>query len=379
MAVYHQMGHHSENLLWDSRLSLYSGAILSPVNYSEADIISQVEHANRQSNFEMIFDPQLYYPRSDRGLLTSWSYFPNDVDTTDLGSEKWWRNVIDNVIDTCQRIKPTAACSPALAPNVFNTEYFSMITRLGNYFVESLESSGINPIQTLVCGLSYLSQSDKAAEIASIISRTKAETIYLIFISDIAPRRELNNTEEIKGAMRLISALESAGLSVIVGFSSSDLILWKAAGATACATGKFFNLRRFTSSRFEEPSEGGGQLPYWFEEALLAFLRESDVLRVRKAGLLSEASMANPFGIEILNRLDNCPGQAWLALGWRQYLYAFADIEKRIEENALDVNELLMKAEKLWLILEDKAILMEEMRNNGEWVRIWRRAMVEFK
>ena len=160
-----------------------------------------------------------------------------------------------------------------------------------------------------MCGLSYLSQPDKADEIASIISQTKAESIYLIFISNIVPRRELNNTEEIKGAMRLIAALENAGLSVIVGFSSTDLILWKVAGATACATGKFFNLRRFTSSRFEEPSEGGGQLPYWFEESLLAFLRESDVLRVRKAGLLSNASMTNPFGIDILNQ-RYCPGQA---------------------------------------------------------------------
>jgi hypothetical protein len=179
--------------------------------------------------------------------------------------------------------------------------------------------------------------------------------------------------------MRLIAALENAGLSVIVGFSSTDLILWKVAGATACATGKFFNLRRFTSSRFEEPSEGGGQLPYWFEESLLAFLRESDVLRVRKAGLLSNASMTNPFGIDILNQLDNCPGQAWLALSWRQYLYAFADIEKRIDKNKINVNELLKNAERLWLFLEDKGILMEEMRNNGEWVRIWRRAMIEFK
>ena len=48
MAVYHQMGHHSENLLWDSGLSFYSGAILSPVNYSESDIISQVNLANKK-------------------------------------------------------------------------------------------------------------------------------------------------------------------------------------------------------------------------------------------------------------------------------------------------------------------------------------------
>lgn len=378
MAVYHQMGHHSENLLRDSRLDLFSGAILSPVNYNESDVVSQIASVNTKMGFEMIFDPQLYYPKSERGVLPNWSYFPIDVDTIDLGSKKWWCNIIDDVIDTCQRINPTSACSPALAPNIFNIEYYSMMTDLGNYFAESLKSTEIKPIQTVVCGLSDLSQPNKAYEIASVISKTKCEFVYLVLVSNIIPRRELNNTEEIKGAMRLISVLENSGLSVIVGFSSTDFILWKAAGATVCATGKFFNLRRFTSSRFEEPKEGGGQLPYWYEESLLAFLRESDVLRVRQAGLLSNASLANPFGVAILKQLDNSPEKAWIALSWRQYLYAFANLEKRIQENETSVNDLLENAERTWLTLEDNGILMEEMRNNGDWVRIWRRALIEF-
>jgi len=179
--------------------------------------------------------------------------------------------------------------------------------------------------------------------------------------------------------MHLISSLEKSGLPLIVGFSSTDLILWKAAGATACATGKFFNLRRFTSSRFEEPSAGGGQLPYWFEESLLAFLRESDLLRVRKVGMLSKASHENPYSKRIIKQFDSNPGQAWLGLSWRQYLYAFSDIEKRIREGEFNVNDVLKNAEKSWLMLEEKGILMEEMRNNGEWVRIWHRAINEFQ
>ena len=101
----------------------------------------------------------------------------------------------------------------------------------------------------------------------------------------------------------------------MVGFCSSDVVLWKIAGAEACATGKFFNLRRFTSSRFDEPSQGGGQLPYWYEESLVAFLRESDVLRLQRRGELSDASLANPFGQAILEKFIQEPGRlagAWL-------------------------------------------------------------------
>ena len=96
----------------------------------------------------------------------------------------------------------------------------------------------------------------------------------------------LSEVEEIKGAMRLIAAMRAAGLKVTVGFLSSDVLLWKAAGASHCATGKFFNLRRFTRTRFEEPrGQGGGQLPYWFEESLMAFLRQSDVQRIMPMNL----------------------------------------------------------------------------------------------
>lgn len=378
MSTYHQMGHDSKNLLSAPELSQFSGAILSPVNYSELDIRSQIESMRNRPEFEMIFDPQLYYPRSERGVLRQWDYFPNEVDTADVQSENWWRGVIDNLVLTCTRIRPDAACSPILAPGSFTDEYFTLTVQTGNYFVSSLNNSGIRSIQTLLCGLNDLSRPTRAMEIASIISQTRANTIFLVFFSSIVPRRELNNTEELKGAMRLISSLENAGLSVIVGFSSSELVLWKAAGATSCATGKFFNLRRFTSSRFEEPSEGGGQLPYWFEESLLAFLRESDIIRLRNANLLSVQNSSNPFAQQILQQMDTNPGQAWLALSWRQYLYAFADLERRLHGREEDISQLLASAEQIWLELEDRRILMEEARNNGEWIRAWRRALNEF-
>jgi hypothetical protein len=377
MSVYHQMGHHSANLLNDAKLKKYSGAILSPVNYSEAEVTSQV-NAVSGSEFEMIFDPQMYYPQSERGKLKEWDYFPSDVDTADLSSQAWWKNIVDNIVATSNRIKVNSVCSPALAPRVYSNDYYSSIVDLGNYLTNNLKGSGITPIQTVLVNIAELSNSTRVLEIASIISRTNAPCVYLVSVSNIAPRRELPNTEEIKGAMKLINSLEISGLNLIVGYSSSDMVLWKTAGATACATGKFFNLRRFTSSRFEEPSEGGGQLPYWFEESLLAYLRESDLIRVNNAGLLSAESLNNPFGKDILQNLSGSTGEPWLALSWRQYLYAFAELEERIE-HGLDVSTLLKQAERTWLQVEDSGIIMEEMRNNGDWIRIWRRAVLEYK
>jgi hypothetical protein len=120
MTTYLQMGHHSENLLTDPGLRRFKGAILSPVNNVEAEIARQISGAGSQ--LETVFDPQLYFPYSERGCLRRWAYFPTDVDTADFSSEAWWRAVVEKIAATCLVLRPTAACSPALVPRVHTNE-----------------------------------------------------------------------------------------------------------------------------------------------------------------------------------------------------------------------------------------------------------------
>ena len=379
MAVYHQMGHHTENLVDHPELAAYEGAILSPVNYGEDEIALQIRKAREAGSRRVMLDPQLYFPRTERGKLREWEYFPADVDTADMSSEAWWKAVVRAFASTCRSLEPHGACSPAFRPQVFANEYFDLMLAVGAEFHDAVREAEIEPIQTVLAGLADLTSPTRPFEIASIVSRTPCTWIYLVLIGDTAPRRELADVEQLKGALRLIAALEDAGLRVIVGFSSSDLVLWKAAGASICATGKFFNLRRFTQSRWEEPGQGGGQLPYWFEESLMAFVRESDLIRLRDANLLSPVHESNPFAVEILRTIRDEPGSPWLALSWRQYMYAFADLEARIALHQVDIDELLRGAENSWRALEDRRppILMEEIRNDGSWLRARRRALLE--
>jgi len=368
MAVYHQMGYHSRNLLSESNLSLYKGAILSPVNEDEVELKSIIEeHCNE--DFEIIFDPQLYYPSTERGKLHDWNYFPSDVDTAEQASFGWWTGIVSDLVNTVEHLRPNAVCSPTVVPSVYSDNYYSLNQRVANLFQERLSELGVNTIQTLVVKLAELTEDSRSAEIASIATSGTIDRIFLVLISDIFPRRELQNTEEIQGAMRLIRFLTQAGIRVLVGFSSGDLVLWKFAGAQDCASGKFFNLRRFTPSRFTHPPEGGGQLPYWFEESMMAYLRESDLVRVRRANLFSSASMANPFAAQILDQLESSPESPWLGLSWRQYLYWFADFEHRFSQGQIDANTFLSNVEDVWNRLDEQGILMEERQNDGSWIK----------
>jgi hypothetical protein len=380
MGAYHQMGHHSDNLLWDQHIfPLFEGAILSPVNYGMEAVLGQISDARERGGLDMIFDPQLYYPASERLHLAEWPYLPGDFDTADLGSISWWGMLNNRLMETCRILSPAAVCSPIRVPGAFTNDYFNMAVRVANDLDDKARESGTRTLLTAVVRIEDLAVPSRPIEIASILSRAQSSGIYLVVYSDVEPRRELTDTEQLKGVMRLISALERSGMPVLVAFSSTEMVLWKAAGATSCATGKFFNLRRFTKSRWEEPTGGGGQLPYWFEESLVAFLRGTDVIRVVPTGLLNETLRRNPFSTEILNQIKNGQGNPWLALCWRQYMFGFADLERRIRRQDVDINGLLKGATESWLALEDASILMEEPRNNGAWAHLWRRALLEFR
>jgi len=384
MAVLHQMGHHSNNLIDLPEMSSYEGAIFSPINCTQGEATEQIV-AVRESkkDFEIIFDPQLYVPSTNRGKLKKWPYFPRDFDTADSASPSWWTDLNKKLAAVCKKAKVDTVCSPLIIPKVLDDKYYGNTVKVCNELNGLLVGAGIGVMQTVLASLADLGRDDRALEVASIVSATDADRVYLVLMGTTYPRRELADVDELVGAMRLIAALESNEVPVTVGFCSSDVLMWKAAGATACASGKFFNLRRFTRERFEEPSEGGGQLPYWFEEGLLAFLRQGDLLRVRKQDLLSETSKRNPFGSEILGQIDEASRtrtnlKSWLALSWRQYLYWFADVEARLSSSKATAEDLLTVADANWYKLDKAKVLMEERENIGTWIRIWLNALHEY-
>jgi hypothetical protein len=379
MSVYHQMGHHSENLVSAEHLGRYVGTILSPVNYDQQSISNQLREFERIEGFDTIFDPQLYFPNTERDCLREWSYFPQDLDTADLSSEAWWDRINQGLLIIASEIQPGAICTPAVVARTYNDQYYALTVNVGNRLAAMLRDVGTRAVLTAVVSLPDLASRGRPEAIASILSRSDVDEVFLVIASEIEPRREIVASEELTGAMRLIAALEASGMRVIVGFSSTDMVLWKEAGASACATGKFFNLRRFTRSRFEEPSGGGGQLPYWAEEALLAYLREPDLLRISEIELLSAHAERNPYAVQILQTLRENPGTAWLGLSWRQYLYWFADLEARISLGEVRPAEYLREVARNWERIEDEGIIMEESRNDGRWIQPWRRAIADFR
>lgn len=378
MSAYHQIGHDSESMVVETELNHFAGAILSPVNYSLDETIAQcVRFRQANRSIDIIFDPQLYVPSANRGQLQHWPHKPNDIDTADQSSLDWWKGTTTKIIDVCQSFKPAGLCSPAFLPRIFDDAYYSLLVDIGDATAQQLKNDALlkkqtRPFFTALVGLVDLGRSQRYLQVGSILSKYSGKDIYLVFVDDEKPRNERSDSGALEGAARLVRVLSQSGFRITVGFTSSEMVLWKAAGAANVATGKFFNLRRFTRGRWdEEESSGGRNIPYWFEPALLAFIREADLRRYMAEFPIDPSHDTNSFSKSILEKLDSSERKAWVADSWRQFLYWFAHCESVIGNDFAKGSEMVSNAVDTWHAVKGAKLRFEEERNNGDWVRAW--------
>jgi hypothetical protein len=384
MAAYLQMGNDSNNLIiGPTGIDGFDGIILSPVNESASDLSASIPKFREKGSFDIVFDPQLYCPQSERGQLPSHPYFPKDLDTADPASEAWWKNIIKHLVDEADQLGVDAICSPAILPRKSSSDYFTRVAEIHSLLAGALQGSSIRPVMTVCVRLQELEKPEDALRIASIVTTRGPQAIYLVVESEVEPRREIPDPN-LLSLMVLVSTLEKSGCRVLVSHCSSDMVLMKAAGATHCASGKFFNLRRFTRGRFDEKEDDGGKMiAYWFEHNLMAFLRRADVARFLKAwptGFIGGGDSDNLFSNQILDQFAADPTKPWVALGWRQYLAWFLATEHKLSTGGAfqAVSGWLKESEGRWNQIEDKEILLDEPRNNGSWLRPWRQILSDF-
>jgi len=376
MTAFQQISHDSQNLLDEEALSEYVGAVLSPVNYTEAETEAFTDRLRlkRSGEFDFVFDPQLYFPESERTLLRKWPYFPNDFDSGDRGSLEFWAKVTKLVVKAGTDLRARQIASPADVAKIYDNGYFERLVHVGNAMAAQTRGR-FEAMQTVIVPLRDLAEPKRAMKIASIVSATKCPSVYVVLETDQKPRSELDDSAQLLGVMQLIHAL-GQHFRIMVAYSSSDVLLWKTAGAAACATGKYFNVRRFSPSRWKEKMDGGGTVEYWFEESLLAFVRQDDLLRLSKEGMLSKATIDNPLFHKIMEAIAD--GKAWFRLSWIGYMYWFADIERRLSAGEASAEKMLVAADLTWKAVDAKQIFLVERSNTGEWIGRWRQAVADF-
>jgi hypothetical protein len=385
MASYFQMGHDTENLVGEKGLELFKGIILSPLNRNPQELEKSIKKFRERGDFDIVFDPQLYFPRSKRGKLRSHPYYPQDMETADQARLGWWNAIVSELIKYANVLDIDTINSPVDLARSWREDYYLRSVKIKDLLRQQLQKTIPHKkcFLTIVINVNDLTDDEKIMKTASIVSSSESDGYYIVFLNDMNPRREYKVPEAFLGMMKFIKELKLSGCPIIVSHCSSDLLLYKYAGADHCATGKFFNLRRFTESRFDEPlniGKRGGQLPYWFEHGLFAFLREPDLLRIKnsRSGIISSGSSNNIWADMILKNIVSEKPIPWLKFGWRQYLSTFSLMEKYITDNKEIVKDWISKAEQNWKSINESGAMPEEPQNDGSWLPVWKKTLSSF-
>src|ERR1035437_7433704 len=168
MAAYLQLGHDSENIIGVAGLEGFSGLVLSPVDRSEAELSKHLSEFRKKGKFDVILDPQLYCPQSERGQLPNHRYFPQDLDTADISSTKWWQDLIKKLVAEAQALGVDAICSPVTLPGEYTPEYYTTCAEVFSMLSDELGKTSIRPAQTVCVALKNLVDVDDVLRIASI-------------------------------------------------------------------------------------------------------------------------------------------------------------------------------------------------------------------
>lgn len=380
MASYLQFGHDSWNLLEEPDIGSYAGLVLSPVNDGPTDVQGRLARMGElRDQLEVILDPQMYNPAVDKGKMDQWAYFSADFATADHADARWWSARAREIVEQGAQLEVDAVCSPALFPRAFTDDYYSLMVEVADATKRHADRHGIETLLTAIVSLRDLANPARAMAIASILSRTSCERVYLTFLNeDVQPREPLRDGPGIPTAVHLIRLL-SEQMRVHVAFVSHDLVLWKYAGATDISTGKFMNLRRFSPGRWQEEDPGGRQLPYWNEGPLLARLREADVALLLRHGWFDGRSAEdNPSEGRILDIIRGGTGAAWLKLSWMQYLRWASNMEAVWHGSPGAAEAYLADSDRSWGdVVDRRRILFQDRFNNGDHVRAWLNALRE--
>lgn len=380
MASYLQFGHDSWNLLEERDIGSYAGLVLSPVNDGPTDVQARLARLGElRDGLEVILDPQMYNPAVEKGKMDQWAYFSADFATADHADAGWWSQRGREVVEQGAQLGVDVVCSPALFPRAFTDDYYSLMVEVADSTKRYADGHGVETMLTAIVSLRDLANPARAMAIASILSRSSCERIYLTFLNeDVPPREPLRDGAGIPTAVHLIRLL-SAEMRVHVAFVSHDLVLWKYAGATDISTGKFMNLRRFSPGRWQEEEPGGRQVAYWNEGPLMARLREADVALLLRQGWFEGRDMSdNPSEARILQIIRDGSGTPWLKLSWMQYLRWASNMEAVWHGSPAAAEAALDAADRSWgEVVDRRRILFQDRFNNGDHVRAWLNALRE--
>jgi hypothetical protein len=261
MKFYIQMGHGMESMCRELS-SLWNGAtvILSPLNIIEKKLPIFVQSI-KNLNGQVLLDPQIYTPRKYHKNLQKYSYWPQtDITNIEHGECKEVLkslNQINDIIQTESFILPSS--TTGRIDDLWNKLQISISDQAKKIIKDK------KLIHTIALRSDVLSDEIQIEKIIQYSNQWDVQGIYIVcehpksnYLVDIPIW--------IANLLMLVAGIKRQGKTVIVGYSSHQMLCLALAKCDAVASGHYLNLRWFKSDRFEtnENSDEKSRRSTWY-------------------------------------------------------------------------------------------------------------------
>ena len=266
MDLYLQMGHGMQDMSVTMIKRWGGGTVLiSPVNVAPSKL-SALSGKIQKVGGDVLFDPQLFYPKDGNSNLTKYSYWPETGITVDPSGTA--KSIMSQLLNLNNEISSSAIIIPSMELKDMNMSYgFEFIRQSATYCSDKSSKE----ILATIC---FYPEIFRSKEILEMI----IEKLLLMPVSGYYIVPHPSNGEYIIsdplwmiGMLKLLVCLKHAKRKVIVGFANHQSLVYSLAKVDAIASGNFMNTRTFTPKRFmsrKDDDEGRRSVWYYHPNSL---------------------------------------------------------------------------------------------------------------
>lgn len=250
MDLYLQMGHGMQSMVCELFKQWNGGnVIISPVNIPQ-DNLSSFSQKIKQVNGNILFDPQLFYPKEGHLKLQAYDYWPlSNVSVAD-------DSVKDNINRELLRLNKILDTSAIILPGMeINEKQYSYAINWINKSAKYFSTKTDKPLYATICLYpETIRNTESIEQLYLLLNNLPVDGFYIIphpSNGDYLVSDELWTI----GLLKLISCLKLSKKKVIVGYTNHQGLIYSLANVDAIASGNYMNTRSFVPSKFKSPKD----------------------------------------------------------------------------------------------------------------------------
>lgn len=253
MKLYLQFGYGMKRLCEKNEAGLRNcTVILSPRDLTPRQAVS-IGNKLSLTGGKVLFDPQMYAPRSERGRLSEYSYRPQVFQTNSAN----WSSILERLSDLNDAIGTESFILPC--------RFLEKIADIRDAvrIVEKAERFPRPKLASLCLSSSILMDPDGVDILLNGIGAWPVDGFYVIaehpehgYFSD--------NPIWLANLLKLCAGIKAGRKKIVVGYCNQQMLCLSCAGVDAIASGTWANVRSFSLRKFEDEDDTVKRKKAWY-------------------------------------------------------------------------------------------------------------------